>query len=209
MINNSIPLSSYALVAIQLLKGPVYTEDTKVWYELQAYKTELLEYFGKIGLVLAITEEDGFARLVQPGGASDEEYDNDDGLPRLMRKVTLNYDTSLLCVIIREMLEESDVRSEASKLFITQKDIKERIELFYKNQTNMSKLWKELSKPINALVRIGILKQVREDSVNEDLNQYEVKRIIRALIDNEKLEEISSKMRGLRTDLPQEETNQN
>jgi len=92
------------------------------------------------------------------------------------------------------LLEEFDVKSEGTKLFITQKDIKERIELFYKEQTNKSKLWKDLSKPIDSLVKIGILKLNREDAANKDNNQYEVKRVIKAFISNDKLEEIRNKL---------------
>jgi len=83
----------------------------------------LHEYFGKIGLVLQLDEPDGFARLIQPKAHEDEE----NPLPRLMRKVTMNYETTLLAVLLREMLEEFDVRSENTKLFVTQKEIKERI----------------------------------------------------------------------------------
>lgn len=55
-------------------------------------------------------------------------------LSRLMRKQTMNYETTLLCVILREMLEEFDIKSEGTKLFLTQKEIKERIEFFIKSK---------------------------------------------------------------------------
>jgi hypothetical protein len=158
---------------------------------LQAWNSAIQDYFNKIGIKLIINEIDGFARIVQP--EADEHDENP--LPRLMRKQALNYETTLLCVILREMLEEFDILSEGTKLFLTQKEIKERIELFYKEQANKSKLWRDLSKPINNLTSMGILKLTREDPVNRDNNQYEVKRIIKALVDNEKLEEIKIKLR--------------
>jgi Domain of unknown function (DUF4194) len=164
--------------------------DEKAWRDLQAWKSPVQEFFAKIGLELLINETDGFARIIQPEA---DEHD-EDPLPRLMRKQTMNYETTLLCVILREILEESDVINDGKKLFLTQKDIKERIELFYKEQTNKSKLWKDLAKPINNLQNIGILKLTREDVTNRDNNQYEVKRIIKAIVSNEKLEEIKSKL---------------
>ncbi len=187
-----IPVSPYASVVIKLLQGPVYSDEKDTWRELQSYSAQLHEYFGKIGIRLVISEDDGFARVKQDEAGEGEE----NALPRLMRKVSLNYETTLLCVLIREMLEEFDVRSEGTRLFVTQKDIKERIELYYKERTNKSKLWRELSKPIGSLERIGILKLTREDSTNEDNNQYEVKRIVKALIDNERLQQIHDKMKG-------------
>lgn len=180
----------YAHVIIKLLQGPVYSDEKAAWRDLQSWNTPIRDYFGRIGLELIINEIDGFARIVQP--EADENDDNP--LPRLMRKQSLNYETTLLCVILREMLEEFDVISEGSKLFLTQKEIKERIELFYKEQANKSKLWRELAKPINNLTSIGILKLTREDQTNKDNNQYEVKRIIKAIISNEKLEEIKTKL---------------
>jgi len=182
----------YAHVIIKLLQGPVYVDEKNVWRDLQSWQSAIQDYFGKIGIELVINETDGFARIVQP----DPEENDENPLPRLMRKQTMNYETTLLCVILREILEEFDVISDGTKLFLTQKDIKERIELFYKEQANKSRLWKELSKPINTLQNIGILKLTREDAVNKDNNQYEVKRIIKALVSNKRMEEIKDKLKS-------------
>lgn len=180
----------YAAAIIKLLQGPVYIDDNIIWRQIQAWQSAIQEYFGKIGLQLIITEQDGFARVLQPEAGEDEEQP----LPRLMKKQALNYEATLLAVMLREGLEEFDVRSDSTKYFLTQKEIKERIELFYKEQTNKSKLWRDLSKPITALLNTGILKLNREDAANKDNNQYEVKRIVKAFISNEKLEEIKQKL---------------
>ena len=172
------------------MQGPVYADDKNIWRELSAWQSAIQEYFGKIGMELIINEQDGFARIMQP--EADENDDNP--LPRLMRKQSLNYEATLLAVMLREGLEEFDVKSDGTKFFLTQKEIKERIELFYKEQTNKSKLWKDLSRPITSLLNIGILKLNREDAANKDNNQYEIKRIIKAFISNEKLEEIKNKL---------------
>lgn len=180
----------YAAAIIKLLQGPVYADDKNTWREILGWQSAIQEYFGKIGLQLTIAEQDGFARVLQPEAAEDEEQP----LPRLMKKQAVNYEATLLAVMLREGLEEFDVRSDGTKYFLTQKEIKERIELFYKEQTNKSKLWRDLSKPITALLHIGILKLNREDAANKDNNQYEVKRIVKAFISNEKLEEIKQKL---------------
>lgn len=181
----------YAHVIIKLLQGPVYSDDKSTWKDLQSYATSINEYFARIGMELIISETEGFARIVQP--EADEHDENP--LPRLMRKQPMNYETTLLCVILREMLEEFDILSEGTKLYLTQKEIKERIELFYKEQANRSKLWKDLSRPINSLTNMGILKLNRDDATNKDNSQYEVKRIIKAFVSNERLEEIKNKLK--------------
>lgn len=189
-METKIARAPFAAVIIKLLQGPVYADDKNIWRELLGWQSAIQEYFGKIGIELIINEQDGFARVMQP--ETDENDDNP--LPRLMKKQTLNYEATLLAVILREGLEEFDVKSDGTKFYLTQKEIKERIELFSKEQTNKSKLWKDLSKPITSLLNIGILKLNREDAVNKDNNQYEIKRIIKAFISNDKLEEIKNKL---------------
>lgn len=185
-----IARAPFAAVIIKLLQGPVYADEKNIWRELLGWQSAVQEYFGKIGMELIITEQDGFARVMQP----DADENDDNPLPRLMKKQSLNYEATLLAVMLREGLEEFDVKSEGTKFYLTQKEIKERIELFYKEQTNKSKLWKDLSKPITSLINIGILKLNREDTVNKDNSQYEIKRIIKAFISNDKLEEIKNKL---------------
>lgn len=185
-----IPRVPFAAVIIKLLQGPIYVDDKIIWRELLTWQSAIQEYFGKIGMMLIITEQDGFARVMQP---ETDEFD-ENPLPRLMKKQALNYEATLLAVMLREGLEEFDVKTEGTKFYLTQKEIKERIELFYKEQTNKSKLWRDLSKPITDLTKLGILKLNREDNVSKDNNQYEVKRIIKAFINNEKLEEIKNKL---------------
>lgn len=189
-METKIARAPFAAAIIKLLQGPVYVDDKNIWRELTQWPSAIQEYFGKIGMELVINEQDGFARVLQP--ETDEHDDNP--LPRLMKKQTLNYEATLLAVILREGLEEFDIKSDGNKFYLTQKEIKERIELFYKEQSNKSKLWKDLSKPITSLLSVGILKLNREDAANKDNNKYEVKRIIKAFISNEKLEEIKNKL---------------
>lgn len=181
--------ASYAHVIIKLLQGPIYSDEKELWRDLLSWQTSIKEYFDTIGIELLIAE--GFARIQQP--EADENDPNP--LPRLLRRQSLSYESTLLCVILREALDEHDVVSEGSKLFLTQKDIKERVELFFKEHSNKSKLWKELSKPIHSLIHIGVLKLSREDLINKDNNQYEVKRVVSALVTNEKLDEVRQKLK--------------
>lgn len=189
-METKIARAPFAAVIIKLLQGPVYADDKNIWRELTQWQSAVQEYFAKIGMELIISDENDFARVKQP---ETEEHD-ENPLPRLMKKQTLNYEATLLAVILREGLEEFDIKSDGNKFYLTQKEIKERIELFYKEQSNKSKLWKDLAKPITALLNIGILKVNREDAANKDNNKYEVKRIIKAFISNEKLEEIKNKI---------------
>lgn len=184
-------ISPFAHVFLKLLQGPVYEEDKSYWKDLLGWQTELSKYLQQTGLQLIVSEADGFARIVQP----EADESSEKALPRLMRKTRLTYEATLLCIVLREALDEFDIQGNGTRLFMTQKEIKERLALFFKERHNKSKLLKDLNKPINSLLNIGVLKITREDAANKELHQYEVKRIIKALVNNEKLEEIKSKLK--------------
>ncbi|MEC5148222.1 DUF4194 domain-containing protein [Chitinophaga sp. 212800010-3] len=185
-------ISPFAHVFLKLMQGPVYEEDKTYWKDLLGWQTELNKYLQQTGLQLVISEADGFARIVQPEA---DDSANEKPLPRLMRKTRLTYEATLLCIVLREALDEFDVQGNGTRLFLTQKEIKERLALFFKERHNRSKLLKDLNKPINTLLNVGVLKVTREDAANKEMQQFEVKRIIKALVNNEKLEEIKSKLK--------------
>ncbi|MFB6455550.1 DUF4194 domain-containing protein [Chitinophaga sp. Hz27] len=182
-------IAPFAHVFLKLMQGTVYEEERSYWKDLLSWQTELHKYLQQVGLQLVINEADGFARIVQP-----ESEDGEKSLPRLMRKAKLTYEATLLCIVLREALEEFDLKGNGTKLFLTQKEIKERLALFFKERHNRSKMLKDLNKPINSLLSIGILRISREDVANKELQQYEVKRVIKAIVNNEKLEEIKTKL---------------
>jgi len=180
----------YASAVIKLLQDAIY-EDDKVWKELMAYQNAVIDYFERIGVKLVIEETEGFAYIYQP----EEEDEDSVKLPRLVKRIPLSYEVTLISVLLREMLEEFDIRATDSvKLFITNKDIKDKIELFFKDRSNKVKLIKNFDSYINSVINLGFLRVLREDVKDKDNTQYEVKRIIKAKISNEKLEEIKEKL---------------
>ncbi|NIG52835.1 DUF4194 domain-containing protein [Chitinophaga sp. Cy-1792] len=183
-------IAPFAHVFLKLMQGVIYEEERSYWKDLLSWQTELHKYLQQVGLQLVINEADGFARIVQP----ENEDNGEKQLPRLMRKAKLTYEATLLCIVLREALEEFDLKGNGTKLFLTQKEIKERLALFFKERHNRSKMLKDLNKPINSLLSIGILRVSREDVTNKELQQYEVKRVIKAIVNNEKLEEIKTKL---------------
>ena len=183
---------SYASAVIKLLQDALYNDD-KSWKELMANQAAIIDYFEKIGIKLVIEENEGFAYIYQPD--YDEDNPSSMKLPRLVKRIPLSYEVTLIAVLLREMLEEFDVKSNDSvKLFVTNKDIKEKIELFFKDRSNKVKLIKNFDTYINSIINLGFLKILREDTKDKDNTQYEVKRILKAKINNEKLEEIKQKL---------------
>jgi hypothetical protein len=189
---NTNKILSYAGVIIKLLQDVLY-EDDRYWKDLINNQHAIAEYFEKIGIKLVINETDGFAYIYQP--ELNPDADEKQKLPRLIRKVPISYEVTLLSVLLREMLEEFDLKEfDQVKFFVTHKEIREKIELFFKERSNVVKLLKNFDSYINSVVNLGFLKIVSEDPKDKDSTRYEVKRILKAKINNQKLEEIKTKL---------------
>ncbi|MFN8286261.1 MAG: DUF4194 domain-containing protein [Chitinophagales bacterium] len=181
----------YASVIIKLLQSVIYDDDKKYWNEVLNYEGSVRDYFAKIGIELILNRQDGYAYLKQMEFAEDDKT-----RPiQLIRKIPLTYEMSLLCVLLREWLDENEVKMTSDKLFVTGKQIKERIDLFFKDKTNRKRLLDKFDTLITQAANLGFLNVNKEDKLNADNTQYEVKRIIKAKISNEKLEELKIKLK--------------
>ena len=187
----------YAHIIIKLLQDVVYDEEKAVWSDLLTFQIPIRDYLAKIGLELLLDEREGFAFIRQ---ADDE----DQKLPRLVRRIPLSYEVTLLCVILREILEEFDIKDvESRKCFVTTQELRDKIEIFFKDSPNMVRLLERFDKTIQTTVRLGFLKETDQDNVDPGDVRYEVRRVIKAKITSEKLEEIKQKL-SFYTDVPEE-----
>jgi len=187
-------MSKLPKILIQWKKQTPYLHmrDRKTWQNLITYQRPIREYFATIGVELLLNEQDGFAFISQPDEMEGQK------VPRLVSRMPLSYEVSLLLVVIREALEEFDVQNTDSRtLFITNKDLKERIELFFEDKADKVKLLERFDVYINTVVKLGFLKERAVKGYEEDVKNFEVRRIIKAKINNEKLEEIKQKLLGL------------
>lgn len=171
----------YALTIVKLLQDVIYSDD-KLWENLLNYQVIIMSYFEKIGLELIVDKADGYAFLKQV------ELNDDGKTIGLVKRMPMSYELSLLCVLLREWLDEFDIKDTDSRnLYVSQRDIRNRMELFFKEKTNQIKLVSRLDKYIKDACDLGFLKIVSE-SDKYDENNYEVKRIIKAKISNDILE---------------------
>ena len=184
-------IPKYAPLLIKLLQNIVYDDDKTTWNDIMAFQHQIRNHFAIMGIELILNEQEGFAYLSQP--------DNIDGeviqVPRLVRRMPISYEVTLLCVVLREALEEFDIKNtDARKLFLTSKDMKDRIELFFGDRTDKVKLLERLDNYINTAASLGFLKEIEVRSHEANNKTYEVRRVLKSKINNEKLEEIRAKM---------------
>lgn len=189
METKTVTYEPYAHLIVKLLQGVVYDDNPKTWNELIQFRLEVTQYFQKIAIDLIIEPQDRYAYLKQ---ISIDEEDNTIGL---VRRMPLKYELSLLCVLLRMLIDDFEVSStEQQNLYISHKRLKEELEIFFKEKSHKVKMIKELDRYIEQAEGLGFLKAIDKETKVKDETRYEVRRIIKAKITNDKLEEFKRKL---------------
>lgn len=183
--NRQLP---YAPIIVQLLRGAIYSDSPKSWNELLLHQYEIGKYVEQIGLELIVEHKDGYAFLRQ---LTDEEGKT----IGLIRRMPLTYEQTLLCVLLREWMDEFEINDTENKnLYIVHKEFRERIEMFFKESSNQVKLFKNLDSLISDMVELDFLKRIKKENESEDNALYEVRRIIKSKISSDQLEAFKQKL---------------
>lgn len=183
-------VAPFAAVVIKLLQGPLYNDDGTSWNLLLSYTEPVRLYCAQMGLELRLHEEDGFAYLIQP--TLDNEDETPLNLPRLTRRIPLSKPVSLLCVLLREQLllfETSHL--ERVSCVLTNEQIYELIQPMLPERTNELSVQRKVDSWIEQVVNLGFLK--RRPLLGP--NYFEVRRVLKAKINAEKLEELKERLK--------------
>ena len=190
------PLVPYAAVILKLLRGVLYYDD-KEWDTLLSYHQAVKQHFTSIGLRVHVDEADGYAYLTQPDAEDrDDETPGDAApvaLPRLVRRVSLGYEATLLCVVLREELLKFEAHEpDLERLVLSKAQLQDALQIFYPEQTDMTRLLGRIDRVIGSVVRAGFLRPLNRD---QDDELYEVKRILKAKLSADRLVEIRDQLR--------------
>jgi hypothetical protein len=184
MDNQPLP---YALAIIRLLQGVIYNDDKTAWDCLLLYQRDIRQHFAGIGIDVFIQENEGYAFLKHQEFSQDENI----YIPHIIERRQLSYHVTLLSVLLFEKLIEFDMKgADSSRLIIDREEIKETIRLFLPDGTDEVKITGKVDTHISKLEEIGFLRRL---STNP--NQFEVRRILKAKISADGLEEIKTKLR--------------
>lgn len=199
----------FSSILIKLLQGFVTSDEKKYWESLLIYQEAIREYFSALDLYLHLSIDDGYAFLKQGRLKQNQEWNQEEGiedeealedkktlekdpasqLPTLVRRIPLSFEVSLLCVLLREALEQFDSKvNDDHRLVLHRVDIYDLLKLFYEEKTDETKQIKRFDALINRVVELGFLKELKGQ------NSFEVRRIIKAQFDAEKLLEIKTQM---------------
>lgn len=193
MPSDSLPeFHESSLAAIRLLQGVVYSEDEKVWAPLLSHKSRLENYFARLGLTLVVDEPDGFAYLRQLG-EDDARPVGYEKLPVLIPRKSLGYPLTILCVLLRDHLR----RFEDEELH-DERCIVETTTLFDD--------WRGFQKPSNDEVRqqkdfMALLRKAEDElgfikKYAEEPESWEVRRIIKARLPAQELENLLTQLKS-------------
>ena len=179
----------WSSAAVKLLKGVVYHDDQGgTWDEILANVSRLTDYFGRLGLVLIVNEEDGIAWLHQPDA---EELPADyESIPKLFHKVALGFEGTLLCVVLRDELrrnEEEDLQND--RCVVKQADLLETWRMFFPEDADEVRLNDGLSKQLARLEKLKFVRRFEKTPPS-----WEVRRILKARLPLETLKTIRSEL---------------
>jgi hypothetical protein len=150
---------------------------SKHWDDLLNHEQDVKNYFSDINLDVIIDKSEGYAYLKQK--EVDEEEENEGAL-KIIEKRQLNFHVSLLCLLLRKHLIESDSEGDSSKIILSKEAIVGLMKPFYKETTNEAKQLGKIEAAINKVEEEGFLRRMKTDD-----EQYEINRIIKAFINAE------------------------
>lgn len=184
--------ASLGLVVVSLMKGVVYRDQhPAVWLQLEEIHGAVLDYVRVMGLDLIIDEAEGYAFLRQLG-----EQDVDESaqqLPRLVARRPLSFPVSLLCVLLRKKMVELDATGGDARLILTREQIVEMMRVFLPDRANEARLFDQIDTHINKVAEFGFLKKLAGNPP-----AWEVRRIIKALVDADWLADFNEKLKVYR-----------
>jgi len=193
--------STISSILIKLLQGFLLQEDKLIWEALLLQQTVVREFFATLGLYLHLDENDGYAflRSIPEGNREDGkvtgefaigDLQKEESLEKkkltLMRKVPLSFDVSLLCILLREALDQFDATiHDDHRLIMTKSEIHDLLRLYFPDKHDETKLIKRLDSIISKVIELGFIRELKSDS-----SRIEVLRIIKAMIDAERVGEM-------------------
>ena len=188
MTTNQQPLLPYTPVFIKLLKGPVeYLEKTS-WEQVLQYQAELTRFLQQLGLILVLEKEDGYAYLEQV------RLDEEENTAGWVRRIQLGYEESILLLLLRDMMAEFEVgEAGARELIKKRREIKEYAELFFKENPSRVKFIRDLDRLIDRVEELDFLEKMEQHDVADE-QKFRIKKIIKARVDNETLENFKQQL---------------
>jgi hypothetical protein len=188
----SSPLPEFhesSIVAVRLLQGVVYSEDEKTWSLLLSHQRRLENQFARFGLLLICDEGEGFAYLRQ---MDDDECPPDYAkLPTLVRKSSLGYPLTILCILLRDHLRCFDAEEVHDERCVVPTEVLfDEWKTFFLPQHDEVKQRREFASHLRkAADDLGFIKKFSEEP-----ETWEIRKILRARLPIAELENLHAQL---------------
>jgi hypothetical protein len=166
---------SFSKILINLMKGIVYREDdVNIWNYLEDNESQVSEHFKIIGLRLIVDKSRGYAYLKQIIFNQEEEQ-----LPRLIRKQPLSRQVSILIVVLRQIVIEKENSGSDDRIIVSFDDIADKYRAFYPNSNDdEKKFFTNLKSYLKKVIDLDFIRELKSEEDN-----YEIKPIIVSFVD--------------------------
>ena len=178
----------WSIAAVRLLQGVVYSDDANTWDIVLRSRSALEAYFSRLALMLIIDEPEGYAFLRQwndsecPAGYED--------VPRLVRRSSLGYGPTLLCVLLRDELrrfEDDDLHNE--RCVIETAALFDQWRVFFPAGQDEVRQLKEFSGILRKIEELGFIRRFAESP-----EAWEIRRILKARLPVAELESLKEQL---------------
>lgn len=184
-------------VVVMLLKGVLYQEgDPGLWQQLLNLQARVRDYVAVLGLSLMLDEAEGYAWL-----HTREPQEGEYVPPRLVVRRQLSYPVSLVIALLRRKLAESDAGGGDPRLILSRDDIVEMVRTFLPAGTNEARLVDQIDAHLNKIVDLGFVRRLRGQP-----QLIEVRRILKAFVDAQWLNEFDARLKVYRGHLAGDES---
>lgn len=185
-MSDEIRLAPFANLALRLLAGTLFYEDSAEWSEFLTYKRDIELYFSQIGLVLVADEERGYAYLRQ---FTEEEMAGADKLTRLTKRHPLSFRVTMLGILLRERLAAHEKQHNFNEPLLVSFEEMSLMMSKYLGTTNAMTHNKRLKSVIEELMKLGYL----VESPNYR-NHYRVRTILLTRFREEELTDFKARL---------------
>lgn len=174
-----------ATAVIELMRGVIYQEvHEDAWTTLDRHPGAVRDHFRTIGVEVVIDETEGYAYL-----RSEEEVEESEQVPRLVRRRSLTFHVSLLLVLLRKRMVEFETTGAEGKLVLSRDQLVEMLRLFLTETTNEARAIDKVDATIRHVVDLGFLRPLRGST-----QMWEVRRILKAYVDAQTLGDYAGKL---------------
>lgn len=181
----------WSIAAVRLLQGVVYYDDAKTWDIVLRWRSALETYFARLALMLVVDEPEGYAYLRQwqdsgyPAGYED--------VPRLVRRSSLGYSPTLLCVLLRDELrrfEEDDLHNE--RCVVETSALFDQWRVFFPAGQDEVRQHKDFAAAIHKVEDLGFIRKFADSP-----EAWEIRRILKARLPVTELERLKEQLAAI------------